>query len=311
MNKRFLIMLMSLALALSFCACSLAKPDATPGADEAGEDRLVGYFITRDYVDLFDMEAFAKNHAGDILSGGEIENTDEYQGRLYAEKIKDENGIEKYVFNDLEGTDFFVTSIGEGTNAYTRVHAGEGITGGNYKMLTDDENGEIIDLTGTIYIPVGERIILYFNPVYQSSTGEVYLMSGDGSDVGMATAGISINHRIEQYLSPEEEGENAYSCKVELTVASTCIPEQLTIIEMGKGGKLIKTESLDVSEMPEKYQAADGTEYLIIETVSIDETGNMVLERELVMPEAEESSIRVFRIGENGFACYEYCQVIR
>lgn len=295
---------------LSFCACSLAKPDAALGADEAGKDRLVGYFITRDYVDLFDMEAFTEDHAGDILSGGEIGSTDEYQGRLYAKKIKDENGIEKYVFNDLEGTEFFVSTIGEGTNAYTRVQAGTGITGSNHKMLIDDERGENFDLTGEIYIPAGERIILYFNPVYQSCNGDVYLVSGEGADLSMATAGISINHRIEQHLSADKEGKNAYSCKVEVTVASTYIPEQLTIIEMGKNGELIKTEHLDVSEMPEEYQAADGTEYLIIETGSIDETGNMVLERELVMPEAEESSIRVFRIGEYGFACYEYCQVI-
>lgn len=318
-NKRFLIIFSALMLMLGLCACSLARPGAGGDAEGNAEgnadgnvqaDRLIGYFITTEYIELFDMESYVNDHAQDIINGGGIKDGDEYQGKMYAGKTEDENGIAKYAFSELDGIEFFVVSIGEGTDGYTRVITGQAIINGNTKMTSTDDNGEKFELTAEVYVPVGERKTFYFNPVYQSSDGEVYLMSGDGILADMQSAGMLMKHSLSQELSAGGEGHGAYSCNVEVSIVATYIPEQVTIIEMAANGEVTKTQSFDASLFPDEYEAADGTEYIIMETCSTDEAGNAVFERGIIMPETEQSSISFFTPGEKGFICCKYCEVI-
>jgi len=95
MNKRICVLIMILALVLS--GCQLAKPEAQA---EAGNDMLVGVFVTAEHLDLFDFEAYFNDHANELISGGNtmIENTDGYQQRIYANM---ENG--GCAFEGLDG----------------------------------------------------------------------------------------------------------------------------------------------------------------------------------------------------------------
>lgn len=86
-SLRGMAVLLCLLLAALTAGCQLAQQEAA-----AGEDRLVGVFVTLEPLDLFDFAAYAQDHPAWLLSGGgEIgrEETAAYGGRLYAAREED------------------------------------------------------------------------------------------------------------------------------------------------------------------------------------------------------------------------------
>ena len=67
--------------------CTLAVPDA--GTDGNG-DRLIGAFITSEYLDLYDMEGYLNDHAASLMNNSSITigNDSRYEGKLVALWIK-------------------------------------------------------------------------------------------------------------------------------------------------------------------------------------------------------------------------------
>ena len=75
---------MLLAFLLGLAGLSLAQSGT---ADVLGKDRLIGVFITTEYLDLFDMESYFNDNIGKMTTGGDITidgDSPKYQGRLYA-----------------------------------------------------------------------------------------------------------------------------------------------------------------------------------------------------------------------------------
>ena len=66
--KRRTSFLLALALvfALVLSGCSMLREDGAP----AQEDRLVGIYITPEYVDTFDLEAYFEDNASSLINGG-------------------------------------------------------------------------------------------------------------------------------------------------------------------------------------------------------------------------------------------------
>ena len=98
MMKRYICLLAILtAIAALLCGCSLARSDMDASA--ASRDRLIGVYITTEYIDLFDLEGYIGANAS-ALSGGSIGEADaaQYNGRLYAELVD-----ERYVFPGVDG----------------------------------------------------------------------------------------------------------------------------------------------------------------------------------------------------------------
>ena len=79
-----LSILLSLCLALALGGCSMLREEAAP----AEEDRLVGIYVTPEYIDTFDFEAYFEDNASQLLSGGgdeiSAEDAEEYSQRIYA-----------------------------------------------------------------------------------------------------------------------------------------------------------------------------------------------------------------------------------
>ena len=87
MKKKNKIFALLLALCL-LSGCALARPEAEEGTG-MDQDMMVGVFITREYLDLFDFESYLEDNLNTVINGGgEIspENMAKYEGRLYAEK---------------------------------------------------------------------------------------------------------------------------------------------------------------------------------------------------------------------------------
>ena len=103
--KRYICLLAILtAIAALLCGCSLARSDMDASA--ASRDRLIGVYITTEYIDLFDLEGYIGANAS-ALSGGSIGEADaaQYNGRLYAELVD-----ERYVFPGVDGFAFFMAT---------------------------------------------------------------------------------------------------------------------------------------------------------------------------------------------------------
>ena len=70
-------------MAFTASGCTLAVPDA--GTDGNG-DRLIGAFITSEYLDLYDMEGYLNDHASSLVNNSSITigNDSRYEGKLVA-----------------------------------------------------------------------------------------------------------------------------------------------------------------------------------------------------------------------------------
>ena len=84
--KRILALDIALLALFLFAGCQLAKEEG--GETESAErDRLIGVFLTRKHLDLFDWEGYFNDNAGALAGGGHaIDETDTaaYGGRLHA-----------------------------------------------------------------------------------------------------------------------------------------------------------------------------------------------------------------------------------
>lgn len=87
-------LMLGLAMVLPLTGCQLALP----GEESAQDDRLIGVYVTTEYLDLFDIESYLEDNLNAGWTGGEITgDTDPYEGRVYA--VRTEDG--KYVFEGV------------------------------------------------------------------------------------------------------------------------------------------------------------------------------------------------------------------
>ena len=171
--KRYISLLAILtAIAALLCGCSLARSDMDASA--ASRDRLIGVYITTEYIDLFDLEGYIGANAS-ALSGGSISEADaaQYNGRLYAELVD-----ESYVFPGVDGFAFFMATTEHEYGTSYSNYTDEGVCGGKIAVNTndnEDSSGEALELECTIYGITGrnDRHVIYTNPVYQTADGEV------------------------------------------------------------------------------------------------------------------------------------------
>ena len=112
MKHNVMIAVCCVFIICALAGCQLALESA--GANTNG-DRLIGVFITNEYLDLFDFEGYLNDNINSFR-GGEIDaersNTHKYQGRLYAvlvpkAHVNEETGestvTHEYVFEGIEG----------------------------------------------------------------------------------------------------------------------------------------------------------------------------------------------------------------
>jgi hypothetical protein len=307
MNRNKSIFIFALiSLLISMAGCQLAKPDE--GLDSAGRDRLVGVYVTREHLDLFDLEGYLNDNPA-LLTGGEIKIdgvSGKYNGRIYAvlqdRVLTDDAGNryedQEYVFEGVDGIALFFTESTDSTgNACTSATTGEEISDGSYRL------GDETELEGTIYV-TGGRAEFYFNPVYQSSDGSVYLIAGQGTS-GDLTGASSFSHAIsDSYTVTEHDGETRTGgTRVEITIQGLSLPEQITLLQMGEDGTLLKRDSYVPADMPDSIVPDTETGYLIVETRDADKKITRAL------CERGEDFLTTYVLGENGICLPRYVEL--
>lgn len=308
-QRNKIAVLLTALLLLSLTGCQLAQPDS-PAQER---DRLIGVWVTTEYLDLFDMESYLQDHAGQLFNGGEISETDmqPYAGRLYAVRtdktLYGDSGtetVQEYVFEGMEGIPCFFALVPatETEESYHTMISDEALSGGQ-AALNETDTGFDIDLEATIYVAsrpeqdVGQPAVWYFNPVYQTPDGQVYAKPGN-SVQGSLLGGETWTHTLEEEGAVTWGGTaETYRTSVKISVAAMDPPDTIVLLQMDEASQVLDRASYPPEALPEKLTLNAEAAYLIAETHSGDRVTRELLDQ-------EDSSLRTFRCREDGI-CVE------
>ncbi|XCP86679.1 hypothetical protein ABXS75_07770 [Roseburia hominis] len=302
-------------LMFSLCGCSLAVPE---GGTE-GNGRLIGAFITPDYLDLYDMEGYLEAHASDLADGREVMLADDakYEEKLYADIQK--NGSEdpgdwKVSFGDIAGVNFFTPFWkGEDGDGYWASEYGDGICDTDTHIKTTD-TGEERSIKGTVYILPGkanENIAYYVNPVYQTQEGRIFVVSGQGfSTSGDSSEGVCMTTELADQVTTTENGKSVEEkSSVAVSIAVMYRPVKITIFQMDRENRIIRKAEYSPAEVPQKLTAESGAEYILVETEKENLSGEEVVSRE-IYERSKEEYLETFYAMENGMVARQSTEVV-
>ena len=156
-------------MAFTASGCTLAVPEA--GTDGNG-DRLIGAFITSEYLDLYDMEGYLNDHAASLMNNSSITigNDSRYEGKLVA--TVDKEGAQsssewKISFGDIKG-EYILMPVTEDEDGNTSVGnlCSDGV-GDPYLNYNVTDDGETQEISATVYQVSGKsEHTQYVNPVF-------------------------------------------------------------------------------------------------------------------------------------------------
>ena len=293
MNKKAIIACLLFVLLLNLCGCQLAKPE---DGDSSKADRLVGVFITTEYLDILDaevaLEEYLKNNAGNISDGKTITfDTNNQHNRVYAtfieEPYQDEDGEyhfnNNYEFSGLEGISLATYQIRNGEESYYTSSVGDGISDVHMKSGGEDQG-----ISGTIWMAKNSgEVIYYMNPIYQTADGRVYLVPGSGLHISSDVGGRA-SQKIEEKATTTENRETySYTFAAEVFIDFVDPAQTISIMQMNENDEEVKRETFQVDNLPKQLVPEDDTAYLIV----ISESGDSVT-RQINQP--GEDQIEVF-----------------
>ena len=272
MKKKVKVLALLLALCL-LSGCSLARPEAEEG-NGVSQDMMIGVFITREYLDLFDFEGYLEDNLNTVVNGGgEIspEDSEKYGGRLYAEKTG-----EDYDFG-IEGMGAFCVQWEQDGVPHSASYCIGPME--LYLSTVVSDEGTRNEYTGTVYVQCGGTEAFYVNPVYQDSEGQVYLMAGSGISSDM-TEGASMTQTMSgEYTATVDGKTQLYSMRTEISFCGAQMPQTYRVLHMSKDSELLQTEDYTPETLPEDIRPCEGAEYLIIETQNTDKVTRQIVSR--------------------------------
>jgi len=289
--------------------CQLAKED---GAGQAAQPQLVGVLVTREYLDLFDMEGWLSENA-DSLTGAAgglsqnrvVEVDSKFEGKLYArlvtETVTDAQTGEKeetkrYVFGDVAGILFAYTADGD----VVSMQGDASVTDVDNNVAFSDE-GESVHLEGTICVPVkkGGSVHFYINPVYQNSDGSLYAVTGNGMQTPADMEGQESTMTVSETVTVSENGtEQKRSVEVKMNIKTVLLPEEIRIVQMDDAHRKLDEKVFTRDRLPEKMETGAETAYIIVETQTHNGEGAVIKTRSLVSRDDEVIEIYDSEDGE-------------
>ncbi len=326
MKNKIGMIILACVLAVSFVlgatgAVTFATDEPTDNTGDASKDRLIGVFITTEYLDLFDSESYVKDNADKVLSGGEIGSSDsaQYQGRLYAILVDEpytdpETGetatTKKFVFDGIEGISYFAARYtDENGTQYLGTGDDDAISDAHTGLHYTDA-GDGIDMKGTIYVSASKGYdVFYCNPVYQTAAGEVYLVSGQGvSCGGELSAGMSGSQALKEEQPVTIDGKSeTVSSSIEVSICFMDTPIGTSILQFDRDGSIVARADYAAGALPAEITVSSDTEYIIAETRMSSADGKETVTRELFRQDDE--SLYAFFCREDGICIKQYCSI--
>lgn len=214
--------------------------------------------------------------------------------RLYAEYIDGE-----YVFNGVDGMQCFFTNKDNMDNAIVS-HVDAAFTDKSSKLHVIDDDRQNVELRAKLYLGTSFDEILYQNPVYQTESGEVYAVAGQGADYsgeeGMGGS-FSLGESVKRY----EDGKMmSYGTSVNIDVEVIAVPEKIIVSQFDAEGKLISSESFAPGRLPDGMESSAA--YIVVGTVSQSGTKYAVFQ-------PDDNSISALYCRADGVCVKQSCAV--
>lgn len=316
-NKKILKGILCILLISCLCGCSLAIPDA--GA-EGGSDRMIGVFITREFLDLFDMEQYLNDHISGFRNGQEAQFSYDakYEGKLYASIDKSKGDAPndwEISFGNLDGISMFTPFwTPENEEPYWGSVCTEGVCDLNINYYESDDSEEH-SISGTVYMLPGktdESMAFYANPVYQTADGSIYVTGGNGvSASGESGEGMELSSTLEGETAVTENGRTkAEKSSVSVRYAVMYKPVRITICQMDQEHRIIKEDAFKPEEVPEQLHVEKGTEYVLVEMEKEGTAGEKTVSREVYNCNSDEDVwITTYRARDDGIVVKQETRV--
>lgn len=263
------------AIALMLPGCSLLREDGEP----ADADRLVGVYITENYIDSFDFEAYVQDNASSLSGGGEISREDaaKYTRRIYAEITDGKTSF------PIEGIAFIAARYEKDGESCTGSDYGDKLADVHLSINVSDDM-ETTVLTGKLFADSGAgHMSAYCNPVYQQADGRVYLVPGEGMSANMG----SMTHSLSESCESAKKGERGYGMDITLEVEGRRPSEKLAVLLYSAEGALLSRTEYAPEEMPEEISAA-GAAWAVFEDYTADYSGEPQVIRQLIAAGSDE-----------------------
>ena len=274
-------------MTLTASGCTLAVPDA--GVD-GSSDRLIGAFITSEYLELYDMEGYLNDHASSIMNNSSIivGNDSCYEGKLVA--TVDKEGAQsssewKISFGNIKG-EYVIMPVTADENGESVVGnlCSDGV-GEPYLDYTVTDEGEERVISVTIYQQTSkEQKTYYVNPVYQTENGDIYAITGNGYANG--TPSEEGNTMAATITAESREVENGKAkkdtCKVSVQFANMYKPVKTVIYQMDETNQVLKQTLCNLSEVPDTLKVEPEAAYILEEIQKEDLSGKIVRDRKIL-----------------------------
>lgn len=314
LRATLLIIIILLGL-LPLSGCRLAKEGAGKIRQE-DHDQLIGVFITTEHLDLFDMEAYLNDNINSIMSGSSDNSqhtvpenvSQEYNRRIYADiNVNGSGDARDYSFDGLDGILMIMPTIyaDHPEDTYTTSTSSEEIS--DISAVFGDHK----KLEGTIYVPSQMHAAFFFNPVYQTSEGAIYIIEGDGISGDLSNESAFSKSIKEEYTSTQNEETKTVSMEVSVSIQGKQGFESYDILQMNHNNQCIKTETFTADCIPDTIQAEHNTEYIIVAgNFTID--GKQQKERQIYdISGADQPEIELLVPLENGILAKSMLPLIK
>lgn len=314
---KYLTAAFAILMAGTLGGCTLAVPDA---GEEGSSDRMIGAFITTEYLDLYDMESYLNDHASSLVNDGSITlgNDSKYEGKLFADVEKGETDSPsewKISFGDMDGQYMLMpVSTDENGETYMGNLCSDGINEPYLQSNVSDDSEEQ-ELSGTIYeVADGTEKVWYVNPVYQTESGEIYAITGNGySNGGRDTEGSTMAASLSGESTVTENGKSQKeSSKVTVQFAIMYKPVKTVIYQMSDSNQVLKRDEYESAEVPDTLKVEPETAYIIEETQKEAPSGKNVTSRSILdlNSEEEENYLEAWYPLDNGFICKKDVEIV-
>ncbi|MBQ6799432.1 MAG: hypothetical protein IJP11_09370 [Oscillospiraceae bacterium] len=282
MRKPFLIIIVAILLSALLCGCRLAQPDA--GNSE--KDRMIGVLITTEPLDMMDSEytepitVELTNAEIRKLKQGDFAALDFPERQYDAKLITEEDGRQVWSFDHLGGWALMAPTMTDEHGEYIAAGSSDGLCDVKTHIKSADECEELL-LSGTLYRVISEEDIIFeMNPIYQTADGRVYAVPGRGSSFqsDIASEGISFTQTLDEAVS-----RNGITERTEAAVSFGQMyrPDSVILLHMGQDGEILHREEYPAGQLPAELTPADGTVFLLVETVKRDLSGKELITAEV------------------------------
>lgn len=257
--KQCIVLITALSAAV-LSGCSLAQEEA--GAQNPQEDRLVGVFVTTQHPDNGVPEMVMRPDGKIVIK----ENREGIPGRL----IFEETSLQDVVFEGMDGYGIYSIQVQD-----------ENLGGNCFYGISDDVFSDIYWETGdkdlietTIYVSREGPDCFYFNPVYQTEQGDIYLQPGNGVAYAEKTEGASFTHTLSwdrKVTGKDQESVTGSSFTVHITFAELPAAYRLLFFQEDNSADKVLTgkELLSMEESGQwELKIPEETAYLILEQES-------------------------------------------